>query len=431
MVQATQSNSRYVTILAAVSALILTLGALFRPAKPVDDVTPQTLPQSELTRLERLAERRSLDGDVDYFASVARNLDGALWRLTDVGASAIAWNADLLVTARPGLPVPANVTVRTPGGDVPAAVVPAAPVLPFSAVRRPGDLTLVPAIRAELPARPGDRLIAVWQGPGDRGFVPGYFAETRPLACSGFPGVEEAVTTVSLAGPMVGGGLFDLDGRLHAVLLECDGRPAAVTVSSLAPGIRAALQDAETPAVRVLAAYGVRVRPAGEQDARSAQPVKGLVVETAWDAYRLGAQLSPGDVIDAVDGTPVTDAVDLLQLAELPAGAAHSIRVLRGAAIRFRCRSKQDPPGPGTGAPRRIRASPSPGEPGTSSAPSIRRVRRHARASSPETASSRSTVSLPGTSGNCAACCRPAAPPVPLSKSNGTAAVSAWSSNRP
>ena len=103
--------------------------------------------------------------------------------------------------------------------------------------------------------------------------------------------------------------------------------------------------------MRVLAAYGVRVRPAAEQDARSAQPVKGLVVETAWDAYRLGAQLSPGDVIDAVDGTPVTDAVDLLQLAELPAGAAHTIRVLRGArSLQVPLETGAARPGEGTSA---------------------------------------------------------------------------------
>lgn len=86
-------NGKYIAILAGVSASILIAGALLRPAP---DATTSAAPpppsETDLLRLTRLSQRRSLESMADYFGYVAdaaaRSLAFALVKAGEAGLAA-------------------------------------------------------------------------------------------------------------------------------------------------------------------------------------------------------------------------------------------------------------------------------------------------------------------------------------------------------
>ena len=66
-----RSKRRYIATLAFVAAAILLVGYWLRSNQPTNDEQVQAPSQTELSRLTRITQRRSLDDITDYFRTVA------------------------------------------------------------------------------------------------------------------------------------------------------------------------------------------------------------------------------------------------------------------------------------------------------------------------------------------------------------------------
>jgi S1-C subfamily serine protease len=322
-----RQNPRYIAGLALAAAAILVVGFLLKPRKPQSEAQP-TLSQTEMQRLARLAQRRSLDTMTDHFAAVVADLAS---RVVQVGAgtgSGILWESDLVVTAGGGVPAPESTVVMTPAGHLLTATrLVAGPQLPLVAYQFPGE-TRPPRtgmMNTDV-LEPAEWVLAVWHQEGDLGFCPGHYTETRRTRCGELM-VEEVRTSLDLSSEMAGGGLFDLDGALMAVILPCGGGYAALSPSSVSRLIRLG----RSLEGRILAHHGMRTAPLTEAVRRHFGLQEGALVTEVWKgrpAARAG--LRPGDVIVGLGEHPVATPRDLEPLL-LPAELGASVlRVRRG-----------------------------------------------------------------------------------------------------
>jgi S1-C subfamily serine protease len=307
----------YVAALALASCLILVGGWLARPREIPQSPTP--LPsETELEQLARRAERRSLDSMTNYFAGVARDVDSSIVRFPSARMSGIAWDEGLIVTAplRDGR-ASGTISVATASGAAAAQPTLWGPQLPVTAFANPNGLAgLTPARRAASPPQPGDWIVAVWQTDNGRAFAAANFQQSAPTTCGLTPG-REMVSSLSLTSAMVGGGLFDIEGGLLAVILPCREHIAAVASAS----IQAILERANAVDQRVLGRYGLAVGPLSEEEKAYFKATEGLLVREVWrGSAGDAAGVRPGDIITALgeqglvktdDLRPLTTASDM------------------------------------------------------------------------------------------------------------------------
>ena len=305
-----QTNRRYIVTLAAVAAGILVLGTWLRPGQPtLDDPLPGPS-QAELGRLASLSQRRSVDSMAEYFATVARGLEAHVVSLPSLDRSGIVWEPGLVVTSRTEPRFPDAATVTTPTGDVGVAAVAAGPDLPVAALRISPIAGLAPPRRAaQRPLARGEWTLALWWRDRQASFAPAHYFGTAPLRCGG-RAVDEVLTNVAWAREMTGGGLFDLDGRLIAVITPCGERFSAVA----ADGVADLLRDAQSIEGQLLRRYGMRLGPLSVAEQEYFARHAGLLVRDVWTGYRADqAGVEPGDVLVAVNAFPVSE-VDRLEL---------------------------------------------------------------------------------------------------------------------
>ncbi len=299
-------SPKYIVVLAVVSALILIVGSSLRP-RPKVDPGPS---ESELARLARLSERRSLDNMTGYFAAVANDLTASVVRVVDDRLTGVVWNNGLVVTPVLGRRVPDVVTIATPSGQVRSTVTVRGPVLPLAAVQVPDAAGLTPARRPVSSARTGDWIVAVWTSEQERPFAVGHFTDSSPASCGDAP-AREIATTLSLTPRMAGGGVFDADGNLLAVILPCGDRIAAIDAAS----VDAMLASGNSAEGRLLARYGLRLSRLTEAETSYFKIPHGLLVREVWMGYPgANAGLVPGDVVRALDDAAVSVMDDLRSL---------------------------------------------------------------------------------------------------------------------
>jgi hypothetical protein len=301
---------RYLATLVVVAALILVIGAALRPRKPSSDTAPPS--QTEVRRLQRLAERQSLETTTSHFAGIAADVGPRIVQVTRGSTTGIVWSTDLVVAPGDVGPAPESTTLVTSSGEELVALrVVGGPDLPLSAFQVAGRLEPAPrreANAAELGS--GQWLVAVWRGNAGPVFVPGHYVETRPVRCDRLL-AREVASSLELSAPMAGAGLFDLDGALVAMVLPCNGRQAALTPESVALG----LAEGRSTEGRLLALYGLGVLPLDESLRRHFGVDTGVVVNEVWTGYpgeRAG--LRPGDVILSADQQPVAAPQELQPL---------------------------------------------------------------------------------------------------------------------
>ena len=83
----------YVAVLAVIAGSILMVGSLMRPVKPVEqDSAPPS--RVEMMRLQRMAQRGSLEQTADFFAALASDVGAHLVRLDALGQSGLVWDAE-------------------------------------------------------------------------------------------------------------------------------------------------------------------------------------------------------------------------------------------------------------------------------------------------------------------------------------------------
>jgi S1-C subfamily serine protease len=306
----------------------------------------------ELSRLPALTQRRELEETTEFFGELASDLAPGLVRLRSVGRSGVVWSDERVVTARLAGRFPAAVTVAADGGDVGAYTNVSGPHLPLAGMRTPQLDGRTPAQRRRDAGdvEAGAWVLAAWQAEAELAFAPGTSLGTASRPCDD-QRVEEVVTTVPIQPAMLGGGVFDLDGNLLAVLLRCDGHDIAVSVASVSD----LLVEGETPESRVRARWGVSVE--GLQPAESFHfgLGDGLMVRELWEDYPAAAAgLRPGDILLSLDGALLKSVEDLriLEGDEAPSQETFLLEARRGhdrVTINLPARAidaRLDAPGP-------------------------------------------------------------------------------------
>jgi Trypsin-like peptidase domain len=337
---------RYRATLVAAALLILVVGFALRPKDP-DSKTAPPPSQSEMRRLQRLAERQSLESMTEHFAGLAQEVAVHLVAVGPPPSTGTVWSAGLVVTGAGVEPTAASTSVSTPTNQPLAATrVAGGPGLPLAALEVAGPLEPVALRDSSIPdPPPGQWLVAVWRGAEGHLFKPGHFLEFRPTRC-GELAARELASSLELAEPMEGGGLFDLDGDLMAVVLPCDGRSAALSVESVNLG----LVQGRSPEGRLRTLYGMRVVPVDEAMKTYAGVGSGVVVNEIWTGFAADLRgLLPGDVIASVDGNPVNTPDDLQPLLAPTARAEPVLGVWRARQKREVRLLASAPDGPPSG----------------------------------------------------------------------------------
>jgi S1-C subfamily serine protease len=135
---------------------------------------------------------------------------------------------------------------------------------------------------------------------------------------------------VPLTEAMFGGGLFDQEGRLLAVVVRCRNRLAAMSVESVAR----ALQEGATFDRRLLTRFGMGVAALGESERKYFGAGNGVWVRDVWAHYPAeAASLEPGDIIVGLDGADVASPADLNSLIMPVSRETFELRVLRAGRL--------------------------------------------------------------------------------------------------
>ncbi|MBI4459122.1 MAG: PDZ domain-containing protein [Acidobacteria bacterium] len=304
------ANPKYIAIIAAIAVLVLLVGTWLKP-KGNQPMPGPTISQAETLRLQRLGQRRSLEGVSSYLAETALNVAPQLVWLPNLESSGLVWSAGgMLLTTHPGARVPDLVAVvATDGKQMEARTTIAAPDLPVMALHIPEGSALRPvAVRPSLELKPGEWVVAVArQAYGGHAFASGWYSGIVPAACGEF-GYRRMLSSVSLTEEMRGGGLFDLNGSLVGVIVRCGNSYAAMATEDVNPALRrGTLLDSH-----LLRRYGLRVEPLGEAAQTYFQAAEGILITEVWKGYPAeAASLNPGDVIVALNEQPVRRLADL------------------------------------------------------------------------------------------------------------------------
>lgn len=301
-------NPRYILILAIAAGLILSLGWVLRPGERVSEPVAAGA-QAELSRLPALTQRRELEEMADFFGELAADLAPALVRLRSVGRSGVVWSGEQVVTARLAWRFPAAVTVAASGGDVGAYTNVSGPHLPLAAMRTPRLDGRSPPQRSRAAGDvdTGHWVLGIWHTETELAFAPGNSLGTASRGC-GDHRVVEMVTTIPIQPAMLGGGVFDLDGNLLAVLLRCDAQDIAVTVAS----VEELLADGATHQSRVRARWGLTVERLQPAESFYFGLGDGLMVRELWERYPAEATgVRPGDILMSLDGASLGSVEDL------------------------------------------------------------------------------------------------------------------------
>lgn len=324
-------KQRYPAVLAVISGSVLGLGLILKPDHK--QVPKPTISQTEIARLEKFAQRRSLQGISKYFSDLADEVSPQVVRIRRAGVSGLVWNGEgRIVAAQIRESGPGGVlAVAQAGGEVvPARLLAASPDVPLSALEPSVSGGAQPVRRARVSGvRPGDWLLGVARKPdGAVAFAPATFSGVAQASC-GDVSVRELQMSVPVPDGMAGGGVFDMDGGLLAVIVSCGGRNAAISVDD----VDNVLRLAEGAPAALLAAFGMRVSSVA-RDAPAVSAASGAQVSE----IRLGraadrSGLAPGDVIVGCDGAPVDLPDDLYSLLLAAPAAPHDIEARRGRRL--------------------------------------------------------------------------------------------------
>jgi S1-C subfamily serine protease len=302
---AERTSRRYIAILAAISGLILIVGSKLKPASVGADGSGNApISEAEVIRerlqLQRTDQRRALENMTSYFAEAATTAAERIVAMPGVG-SALVWDESGLLVAPRISTVPQRPGLVLPGGEqANAELVAAAPDLPIAGYRMggPGSTPLrrVKTLSYEF-VQSGEWLVAVARAPdGKHIFAPGNYSGTGPARCPGL-NYRALLTTIPLNHAMLGGGLFDPDGNLIAMVVECAGEFVAVVTEDIA----SAVERAASLESRVLEHFGFRASPLTQAAVAYFKEKSGLVVDEIWDDSAAAENgLAVGDVIVSV-----------------------------------------------------------------------------------------------------------------------------------
>jgi S1-C subfamily serine protease len=328
-------DPKYIALLALVAGVILLVGNLVRPGRHVSDAGSVGPTQAERVRLQRMTQKATLEDTVAYFAQIAAEIAPRVVRIDPGGGSGIVWDAEgLIVTAGSAAPFPPVATVIAQNaGRVEADTISAPPGSPLVALRSRAPQGLRSARREPvIVPYAGEWVVMVWRSEDLRhAFVPALYLGRSTVEC-GERRIDEMMTNIPLTEAMFGGGLFDQEARLLAVVVRCGNRLAAMSVESIAK----ALQEGDTLERRLLARFGMGVVTLGEKEGKYFGAGKGVWVRDVWAHYPAeDASLEPGDIIVGLDGAEVESTADLNPLIMPVSRETFELRVLREGRARM------------------------------------------------------------------------------------------------
>jgi serine protease Do len=214
-----------------------------------------------------------------------------------------------LITASPSESAPSFRVFRN-GSSVPVNLLTWGAGLPFTIARVPYPITgiaatTVPSSRIT----PGAWILLVSFGSsGGVVLSPGSYGGQGERLC-GLREYPVLHSNIPLDADSVGGGLFDFDGNLLAIVVGCDQEPAAIPVDALRA---AAASESQSLAMLQLGFLAADVNqtwaPLLSQSSR-------VVVTDVWQGWPASTSgLEPGDVIVRVNGEPVQNLDQLVSL---------------------------------------------------------------------------------------------------------------------
>jgi serine protease Do len=314
----------YIAVLAVIAGSILMVGSLMKPASI--DADPAVLPtQAESARLQRMAQRRSIESMAQYFAETASGAATHLVYLEGLGQTAVLWDTEgTLITSNTAALVPEELEVLgARGATYRLRATPTPPESPVASLQAQEALEMSPAMHLPVTREYGEWLVLTWlRGPVENAFAPGLYLGFRAITCGGRP-VQEVSLSVTPSEDMAGAGLFDLDGRLIGVVTKCDGRYAALLPES----IDETIQWNKSFMGRLLGQYGLLIASLTDEEKQYFDREEAVLIREIWRGLSAAtAGLRPGDLILSFDGRPVTKPEDLQPLV-LPA-ARHLLEIV-------------------------------------------------------------------------------------------------------
>lgn len=321
-------NLKYVATLAVVAVIVLVGGALLRPRARSAAQPPPS--DTDVRRLAALTERRALESAGAFLGQLAADVAPSLVWLEEPGATGLVWAASTIATARFRPPPASRLAITAFDGSVTATRVDWSPDLPVARVAVPALNGAKPVTRAEPPVQPGMPLLAVWRTANQRSFAAATFIELASVPCEGQLR-QELRTTLTFAEAGAGGGVFDLDGNLVAVVLPCGDRYGAFAGEAVA-NLLTAVESFEH---RLLARYGLVLEPLTPDDSVLFAATAGAMVrEVRSGGAAAIAGLRPGDIVVGLDGAPVTRLEDLRPLTGAAPEAPVILSIQRASTVR-------------------------------------------------------------------------------------------------
>jgi hypothetical protein len=302
---------RPIALLAVVASLTLLIGLLARPKDVVDVEAPKPPPPTDVSRLRRLSLRGTLDALAGLFDLVAGDVEGHIVYLANHRSSGVVWDVGLVLAPQMAGQFPAWEAITMASGEMlPVRTAVTGPQLPLVGLTVPGA-ELPPAPRAEAPPKAaGAWLLVAWRHDQGLGISPANYLGTAEALCGAVRGREVRIS-LSLDESLAGASVFDLDGRLVAVVLRCDDRWTPVSM----PTIEALLAYGGTVTGRLQGRFGLGLGALSEAEQLYFAAKDGVLVREVWNGYPADrAGLRPGDVILELDDQPVTSPEQLAAL---------------------------------------------------------------------------------------------------------------------
>ena len=318
-------DQRYAYVLLAVAGAILTVGLVLKPVQTEGKSVPS---ETELAQLQRLTQQRRLRDLSDYLTSAAERVSPSIVMIRPGARSGVVWNSPrLIVTAKPGAEI-ANqpLTTATPDGH-PVGLQRASlsSALPFATFAT-SDSIPAPSVRvAAAPPDAGAWVLAVAKNAdGAMIYAHGVYQGTSEAHCGPFA-YRSVQSSAPLTAALTGGGLFTLEGYFLGTIAHCDHEPIVIAAATIEDVLRKRPSNSQ----RIEEAYGIRVAEPATGENSSAD-ASGVDVGAVWAQSRgERAGIKPGDLITALDDSPVHSAADLALLAE-HSNADHKVTIQRG-----------------------------------------------------------------------------------------------------
>lgn len=322
-----QGERRYILGLALIAAAILIIGAKLRPPKVAETVVSP----AEMVRLQRLTQRRTLENLTSYFPRLADEVKpGVVW-LEGLATSGVVWRSGAIATSYPAKHPRAGIFAAGPAGRQGLDPEILSPLFPVALLKERTPSAVRPVFRTTPAAlEQGAWLLqVVSQAGGGHLITPGVYGGVSRVRCGDFQ-VDAVKTNLPLGDLTLGGGIFELNGNLVGLILACGDSRQAVTPES----VDEIVAEASSFAGQIIRRYGFRVAALTPETRRLFQAETGLLVtEVAAGTRAELAGLEPGDVIQALEETPVNAIDDLARLVLPVAYPRFTLYVRRGAKV--------------------------------------------------------------------------------------------------